>query len=50
LKAEVEKVGGEVTLVTGETMQKTVAEIMATPPAIADKMQQMIQPPKLERN
>ncbi len=43
LKAEVEKVGGEVTLVTGEEMQKAVAEIMATPPAIADKMQRMIQ-------
>ena len=43
LKAEVEKVGGEVTLVTGEAMQKTVEEIMTTPPAIAEKMQQMIQ-------
>ena len=43
LKAEVEKVGGEVTLVTGEDMQKTVADIMATPPAIAEKMQRMIQ-------
>jgi tripartite-type tricarboxylate transporter receptor subunit TctC len=43
LKAEVLKVGGEVTLVTGEDMQKTVAEIMATPRAIADKMQHMMQ-------
>ena len=41
-----EKVGGEVTLVTGEDMQKTVADIMATPPAIADKMQKMIQAPR----
>jgi tripartite-type tricarboxylate transporter receptor subunit TctC len=45
LKAEVEKVGGEVTLVPGEAMQKIVAEVMATPPAIADKMEKMIQPP-----
>ena len=42
-KAEVEKVGGEVTLVTGEEMQKAVAEIMATPPEIAAKTQKMIQ-------
>jgi tripartite-type tricarboxylate transporter receptor subunit TctC len=42
LKAEVEKVGGEVTLVTGEEMQKHVADIMATPPAIVDKLQRMI--------
>jgi len=42
LKAEVEKVGGELTLVTGEEMQKHVADIMATPPAIAEKMQQLI--------
>jgi tripartite-type tricarboxylate transporter receptor subunit TctC len=46
LKAEVEKVGGEVTLVTGDAMQKTVAEIMATTPAISEKMQQMIQAPR----
>ena len=43
LKAEVEKVGGEVTLVTGEEMQKAVEEIMATPPEIAAKTQKMIQ-------
>jgi tripartite-type tricarboxylate transporter receptor subunit TctC len=42
LKAEVEKVGGEVTLVTGEEMQKHVADIMATPPAIAEKMQKLM--------
>ena len=46
LKAEVEKVGGEVTLVTGDAMQKIVTEIMTTPPAIAEKMQQMIQAPR----
>jgi len=42
LKAEVEKVGGEVTLVPGVEMQKLVGDIMATPPAIAEKMQRLI--------
>jgi tripartite-type tricarboxylate transporter receptor subunit TctC len=41
LQAEVLKVGGEVTLVPGEEMQKVVADIMATPQAIADKLQAM---------
>ena len=42
LRTEVEKVGGEVTLVTGEEMQKHVADIMTTPPAIAEKMQKLM--------
>jgi len=42
LKAEVEKVGGEVTLVPGVDMQKAVADVMNTPPAIAERMQRLI--------
>jgi tripartite-type tricarboxylate transporter receptor subunit TctC len=41
LHAEVEKVFGQVTLVTGERMQQLVNEIMSTPPELAEKMQRM---------
>jgi tripartite-type tricarboxylate transporter receptor subunit TctC len=42
LHAEVKKVGGQVTLVTGEDMQKQVTDIVNTPPELAAKMQRMM--------
>jgi tripartite-type tricarboxylate transporter receptor subunit TctC len=42
LHAEVEKVFGQVTLVTGERMQQLVNEIASTPPELAEKMQRMM--------
>lgn len=41
LHEEVKKVGGHVTLVTGEELQKVVAQIMATPLDLARKVEQM---------
>ena len=39
LHAEVKKVGGQVTLVTGEQVQKIVAQIMSTPIELAQKVE-----------
>jgi tripartite-type tricarboxylate transporter receptor subunit TctC len=42
LHAEVEKVFGQVTLVTGERMQQLVGEIASTPPELSAKMEKMM--------
>lgn len=41
LREEVKKVGGEVTLVTGDELQKIVENIMATPIELAQKVEKM---------